>query len=88
MNFHQVLTGFTINFKPTLHLQVELDVALKTIIFELRIISFQKGDKNYGIELAACFTNKDKIYHDLKYTIKHSNIKLHMSRKIIFTVIL
>ena len=45
--------------KPTFHLQDEFDVALESIIFELKIISMEKEDKNYRLELAAHFTNKD-----------------------------
>ena len=72
--------GFTNNFKSTLHLRDEFDVALENIIFEPKIIAIEKGDKNYGIELAARFTNKDELYHD-RYKAKYVS-------KMIFTVIL
>ena len=38
--------------------------ALEKIIFEPKMISIEKADKNHGIELATRFTNKDAIYHD------------------------
>ena len=55
-------TSFTNNIKPTLHLQDEFDVALENIIFELKIISIETVDKNYGIQLTARFTNNYGIY--------------------------
>ena len=57
-------TWFTYIIKPKLSLQDKFDVALENIIFEPKIISIEKEDKNYGLELAAYFTNKDGIFHD------------------------
>ena len=57
-------TGFTKNIKPTLQFQDEFDVVFGIIIFELKTISIEKGDRNYGLELATHFTNKDGIFRD------------------------
>ena len=39
-------------------MQDELDVSLENIIFKPKIISINKWDKNYGLELAEYLTNK------------------------------
>ena len=44
-------------------MQDEFDVALENNIFEWKIISSEKGDKDYGIELTAHFTKKYGIFN-------------------------
>ena len=43
-------TRFTDNIKPTLSLQDGFDIALENIIFEPKITSIERGDKNYELE--------------------------------------
>ena len=66
---------FTNNIEPTLHFKDELHVALENIIFQIKLISFEKGDKNYGLELAASLTNKDE-YTMMDITL-HTPAKLY-----------
>ena len=56
LNFHEIKI-LDYNITPTLHLQDEFDVALENIIFEPKKIFIVKGNKNYGVELSAHFTN-------------------------------